>query len=475
MRGRMVSSVVVSVLLLGTVVGDARGAPEGSGHLTPVSGHRAATVPGCGAGELTGFEGDHVLAAHPAGRGRLVAAYAQDGEVSIGVSHSEDGGRTWTASTPSGFTRCDGSNSPFEYAFDAWASVGADGRTYVSAAVATASPIPPDPAGGYGVVVATPPDAGRTWDQPVTVARSIDLLPADKPTVTADPVVPGRAWVTWTEVSIVGGTTVTRISRTDDGGRTWSEPSLHPPAPGKAEFGHELVVLPDGDLFRTFTRFAMQPLVLARTWIGGGSTIVGARSSDGGSTWIETPLADVPEAVLRDPETGEDLALGIPYVVADLAAHGSSLAVAWAEPTANGRVRLLHSSDGARTWTEQVVAQSPAPMFRASVALSDRRLWVTWSDLAWDAPGDDELSTTTVLGSWDGKRWQRRSVGPMHDLRDARQSGASAVPGGDYWGIVDAGPGVVVGMNLPSPLAESPGDLFAWSGPGGPASSQATP
>ena len=461
--------IVVGLVLTLGAAGAARAETDGDRRsLAGVSGPRDQVVADCAAGELDGFEGDHAIAARPGEASEQLAVWAQDGETSLGFARSDDGGRSWTAGTVPGFVRCDGSDGPFEYVFDGWASTGPDGRTYVSASVATPSPIPPDPEGGYGVVVAVTPDGGRTWEGSMVVARSIDLLPTDKPTVTADPRIPGRAWVTWTEVSIVGGTSIARIARTDDGGRTWSTPSIHaPPAPVYAEFGNEIVPLPDGSLVRIFSRFSAQPLVLARVWIGGGTTIFAARSDDDGATWTETPVAQLPDSVLRDPETGEDLALGIPFVVADVAADGSDLAVAWAETTPAGRVQVARSADGGSTWSTETVAGSPAPAFRASVAMSGGRIAVTYSDLREDVLGDDELSTRTRLSTWaPGRGWRDRPIGPVHDLRAGATSSATAVPGGDYWGLVLDGSMVVTGLNLPAPHAsDGPNDLFAWRGP----------
>jgi hypothetical protein len=231
------------------------------------------------------------VAANPADTNNIIGTWQQDrwsdggarGQV---ASWSFDGGRTW-GQTPQPFTTC---AQPFystpvlqyERTSDPWVSIGPDGTAY-------AASLPFD--GDFirsGLWAAVSHDGGRTWvnqqDIDPLIANPDTFDPSDdKQAVTADPTLPGFAYMVWDRIVDIfppcpaaatraavrsGGDTrrgVTRaaavttaapapcpgglfsgpgyFSRTTDGGRHWSKPELIiPTGVNQQTIGNQIVI-----------------------------------------------------------------------------------------------------------------------------------------------------------------------------------------------------------------------------------------
>src|SRR5262245_40212108 len=90
-----------------------------------------------------------------------------------------------------------------------------------------------------------------------------------------------------------GGESATSFTRTVDGGQTW-EPSrsIRQAPPNDFNWGHQIVVLPDGTLVCAFTE--------GQYTNNGQVALTLLRSADQGQTWSD-PIAAVVQQPLIDP------------------------------------------------------------------------------------------------------------------------------------------------------------------------------
>lgn len=318
---------------------------------------------------------------NPTNPANLIAVWQQDrwsnggarGNVA-GVSF--DGGVSWQIVTFPNVTECTGGE--FDRASDPWVSFGPDGKAYAMHLVVDAATLPGLP-GGFGrngMMVQTSNDGGLTWNDPVLIAEEIegdDLH--DKNSLTADPTRPGFAYAVWDLLDLPKGAAINPdrgvfggglgfkgaalISRTTDGGETWSEPEvLYNPGGVNQTIGNQIVVLPDGTVvdvfveilnFRNDDQDAQFDLNLSLK-----------RSPDAGETWLPhgRPIrfGEMVFAPVFDPDTGQfhRTAEVIPDIAVD--PNNGTLYAVWQDSRFTGRPAIAYSesTDGGFTWTAPV-------------------------------------------------------------------------------------------------------------------------
>lgn len=140
-------------------------------------------------------------------------------------------------------------------------------------------------------------DKGLSWSDPVTIAEQHSVGASDPdtgkpirdgalvPTIATGP--GGTVWVAWQDARFSGGTRdAIALSRSTDGGRSWSAPQMVNRAPGVAAFTPTLQVRADGLVglmhFDLRSNTADPATLLADLWL---------LTSRDGVAWSETPLA----------------------------------------------------------------------------------------------------------------------------------------------------------------------------------------
>jgi hypothetical protein len=362
-----------------------------------------------------------------AGPGVLVAAWQQDrylhgAAAGIGVAVSHDGGDSWQRVDVPRITDC---TPAFDHASDPWVSVGADGTVYLAALVGR-----PDRAGfRTRVAISASRDGGATWPAPTLLDAGGNGF-NDKPSVSADPARPARAYAVWT----LEGQAY--LARTRDAGRSWSPPRLVERARrGTGLLSSTIAVLPGADrLLHTFIAYGR-----------GGFRLEATRSPDGGSTWSSPSLI---AALARRPP-GRPPVRVLPISGTGAAAAGAGL-VYEAFVERGVEVDVASSGDGGRTWSQpRVVARQDRGVFGPSLA------GVPGGALAATYYGREMRGTASfwIATSRDGTRWQRRRLAAPFDLTRAPRSDGAAFLG-DYSGLTAvAGGGFAAAFAVSPPLA----------------------
>jgi hypothetical protein len=183
----------------------------------------------------------------------------------------------------------------------------------------------PPPAGTWRLVLWRSGDGGATFGPASTVADGIvppqrvliDLAPA--PAFTLDPT-RGRAYAAWETGRDV------MLSRSDDGGATWSPPRRVGPAAG-GQFLPGVEVAPDGRVDVAFYDRSRDPDdVLAE--------VVLASSSDGGKSFVTEVVSDQRFDSMVGSFNGDDVMLGSHVAVI---AQDESTTVVWPDTTRGNR------------------------------------------------------------------------------------------------------------------------------------------
>jgi hypothetical protein len=336
-------------------------------------------------------------------------------------------------------------------ATDPWVSFDKAGRAYqVGLSIVDGSLT-----GENALSTSVSDDGGLTWSEPSEISRSDDpsgLVFFDKQSITADPYHACHAWVTWIQGNLPGenvsfnkllhafsyrGTPM--ISRTVDGGETWSAPKAMTNANEYAQ-GNQIVVEPDGTLIDIqavlFKGAGIQPNA-------NGVYMAVMRSTDGGRHW-SSPTKIARLGTVSETADGQPLRVGdyLPDLAVD---RGSgALYATWADGLggSTNKIVLSRSTDGGRHWSTPVIVShhDSAQSFNHAVEVAnDGDLAVLYYD---DAANNDEtpgIPTDVYLRhSGDGGRnWSDPLKLASFDFANAPIARGYFV--GDYQGLAAIG------------------------------------
>jgi hypothetical protein len=183
-------------------------------------------------------------------------------------------------------------------------SFGADGTLYLAALTMYGRESALVFPGPLGVEVSRSTDGGDTWSAPAFVTNLVEEVVNDKESITAHPRRAGTVYATWSkrDAELLGAVA---YSRSTDSAQTWSSQTiayLAPPA--LTPVSANVQVLDDDSLLILFTQFPVtdspsNPFPPAGTMID----IMAVRSTDGGAHWsAPTRIGSTPFAWVRDPE-----------------------------------------------------------------------------------------------------------------------------------------------------------------------------
>jgi hypothetical protein len=138
--------------------------------------------------------------ADPTNPNRLIAGWQQDrwsngGSRGLASGYSTDGGSTWTTVVPQGVTKCSGGN--FERASDPWVTISPNGTAYFMS-LAFNNDESCGAGGDNAMLVSRSTDGGASWSDPISIVTDTDgQLFNDKNSMTADPVSSNHVYAVW--------------------------------------------------------------------------------------------------------------------------------------------------------------------------------------------------------------------------------------------------------------------------------------
>ena len=433
---RSAPSVYWCVLLcVAALVGlDATVADAGPGRvrlLQPISSFSPFPADGCGVpgARARDSKGEPSVAVNPRNPSNVIAVWQQDrfvvdgGALSNIVGVSKNGGRTWRRVEVPGLSRCTGGTD--ERTSDPSVSIGSDGTAYLATLTFTEHPDLVGLAGPTSMLVSRSTNGGITWSRPVTVVNA--NVYDDRESVTADPRRAGRAYYVWVRrLGIVGAEGTEFFSRTANGGRTWSAPrQITVLRAGTLPDPSFIEVLPNGTLVNLYLLANASPFLppsVPRTpW-----DVMVQRSTNQGNTWSAPKrIARIdPPSAPKDPGTGA-VVRAYNEISAAVGPHGS-IYVAWnvIRSRRSSQILFSKSRNGGRGWSApRAVATLHTQAFLPSLAVAgDGTLGVTWDDLRNDKRGDNQLTTDVWFAHShnDGTSWRQTHVaGPFNALTAA--------------------------------------------------------
>jgi hypothetical protein len=476
MGWRTPAGILVCAAALMIAPGTAAARSYRVGPLVPVSGP-SPYRDGCnGAGShATAAEGEPSLAVNPANRRNLVAAWIQDVDspfaAADGVAVSLDGGRSWRRQTLRRAGACNGGKPQYKYMADPWLAFGP--RDVVSVAT-----LPFTEGNPGAVAVHRSKNGGRTFGGPRWVDR--DRTPADfddKETMAADPRNPRRAYVTWVKQQrtlppvAVPLSSTTYVSRTRDGGRTWSAPrGLATTGVGTAFAGGVVVVLPNRDVLLAYPLIVPDSAAacVSDEECAAAVTVYAVRSTDGGTTWSAPVVAArYRRGPVRDAE-GEDFKASAdnfsltvdPRGIAYLAAHDES-------NSPNSRIIVRRSKDGGATWKSMTDADSASPVrgFKGQPIIAAGRdavgiIYFDFRDDLTRGDGRAQFSWWFVRSNNRGRSWREQRLSGPSDFYTAPNTPVGHFIG-DYFGLQPLGRDFAATFTVARPLAKrGPTDIF---------------
>jgi len=402
----------------------------------------------CGGAGGTLFAGAEVephLAADPRDASHLVAAWQQDrwsngSARALMAAASFDGGTTWSVRALP-FSACAGEGAArggnYLRTSDPWLSLGADGTVFASAISTAGGTF--TPGSRNAVLVSRSADGGRTWSDPATLILDGEAFFNDKESVTADPADARFVYAAWDRLA-PDGSGASYLARSTDGGATWEAPRvIDDPGAGAQTIANLVRVLPDGTLV----------CMLARL-VGDEDRVTDAaievvRSRDRGATWSAPIRVAAMQALgARDPVTGHAIRDG--SILAQMAvAPDGSLAIAWQDGRFTGArdaIALARSTDGGLTWSAPVRVNPDASTtaFTPQVHVrSDGTIGVGYYVLRADRPEGLAIPADFRLAqSIDGTHWTESTVSAAFDLALAPET-TEGLFLGDYTGLASAG------------------------------------
>jgi hypothetical protein len=404
-------------------------------------------------------EVEPLVAVNPTNQDNVIGVYQEDrwsdgGAHGLLAANSFNGGASYNDHSWAEFSACsDNPTTPyFEHlprATDPWVSFDSAGRAYqIGLSIVDGSLT-----GENALSTSVSDDGGLTWSAPSDISRVNDptgIVFFDKQSITADPYHPNRAWATWIQGNLPGenisfnkllhafsyrGTPM--VSRTTDGGDTWSRPTKMTNANEYAQ-GNQIVVEPDGTLVDIqavlFKGAGIQPN-------NNGVYMAVMRSKDGRNWSAPSKIAKL--GTVAESADGEPLRVGdyLPDLAVDR--DSGALYATWADGLggATNKIVLSRSTDGGQHWSTPVIVShhSSAQSFNHAVEVAnDGEVGVLYYDDNDNTAAPGIPTDVYLRHSGDGGRtWSSPQKLASFDFANAPIARGHFV--GDYQGLAAIG------------------------------------
>lgn len=289
------------------------------------------------------------IAVDPTNSLHLVAVWQQDrwndgGCRGIMSGVTFDGGNTWTLNAVTGSTVNAGGDTL--RASDPWVSFSPNGVVYVSYLTLN----DPNFENPHSVAVNKSTDGGLTWGARTDVILNVNDNSHfnDKDAITADPTNSNYAYVVWDRLDFNANTGPAYLSRTTDGGATWSVAApIFDPGPNTQTIGNEVVVEPNGTVICVLVDI---------NYNTNTQNIEIIRSTDHGATWSgPITVSSLTSLGVTDPDNGQTVRAGDGLFDAAVNRRNGNIYITWADGRFSGfthdDIALTYSTDGGNTWT----------------------------------------------------------------------------------------------------------------------------
>jgi hypothetical protein len=379
---------------------------------------------GGGSGAFEDAEVEPYMAINPGNPSNLIGAWQQDrfsdgGAHGLVVASSMDGGKHWSEHTLR-FSVCGGGHGHgggYERASDPWVSISPDGSAYVISISFSGDTLQPGSEGA--VLVSRSADGGVTWSDPQTLIHDGPSAFNDKEAITADPNDSHFVYAVWDRLTNTNRGAA-MFARSIDGGASWeTAKAIYDPGVGNQTLGNEIVGLADGTILDLF-----EEIDNTSGNTSSSSRIRVIRSADQGANWsAPITVADNLAVGAADPNTGIAIrsGAGLPQMAAG---PGGQLAVVWEDGRFSGGARdgiaYSGSNDGGLHWSNPVRINSATstPAFTPGVAiLADGTVGVSYFDFRHAGSSTTELATDYwFTSSKDGVHWSEQHISGPFDL-----------------------------------------------------------
>jgi hypothetical protein len=428
LRFATVVSGLAALAFILVLAGTATGSPYVLGSDTKVSGGSTLTACPFGASDdfAAAFDNTEVepqVAVNPTDPDEIVGVSQQDrwpdgGARGLTSWMSGNGGTSWAKLADAPWSACQGGPARFGRVTDPWASYDKAGNLYF-----IGQPIDSAALGISAISVTT--WNGSAWRPPQILIEDLGdrFISNDKVSVTGDPTRAGFAYATWLHFThpaeerdsfiadfhsfAFRGNPM--ISRTTNGGATWSRPV--PMRQSNTYFqGNQIAVGPDGTLYNVAANLFTGAVATEQTVY-----MAVMRSRDAGLTWsAPTKIAPIRTAQLFVPD--DNFPIRAEDYLPDIAVdpNNGAVYVVWSDGlgTPIDKVVMAKSTDGGRHWSGPTVVATGGPSVQSynhSIEVTDDGTVVlTYYDDRNNVLGDGVATTDVWLrhSHNGGRTWE---------------------------------------------------------------------